>query len=293
MLVEPTPRSDVLAGQVARRHARSRGIDSGTSTMLAANRARMVIADVDGIKADETVPALNAEFRDNTTSASVADLVAPDTCDALVQRTLDTYGGLDIVVNNAGSAWDGGIHDISDEQFQAVLDVHLVVPFRLAQRPRGFQAQAEDNDPHGMKRHRKTVMVPSLAGQWRLVGAGNYASAQAGMLGLMRTLAQECGRFQVNVNAVAFSVVRIRFGLPQVEHEVIEAGGRRSREHADQTRPAHDVTIDPHRVVPDEEMYTARPMPSHIVPLGRTGRSAMSRRDLLAVLSTVRIPPGQ
>ncbi len=58
------------------------------------------------------------------------------------------------------------------------------------------------------------------------MGAGNYAAAKFGMLGLMRTLAQEWGRFNVNVNAVAFGVVQTRFGLPQSDKEVIQTGGR-------------------------------------------------------------------
>jgi 3-oxoacyl-[acyl-carrier protein] reductase len=273
MLVEPTLRSDLLAGQIAIVTGGSRGIGGGTSTMLAANGARVVIADVDGIKADETVRALNAEFGDDATSAFVADLVAPDACDALMQHALDTYGGLDIVVNNAGYAWDGGIHNMSDEQFQAMLDIHLAVPFRLARATAPhFRARAEEDDARGVKRHRKTVMVSSLAGQWGLVGAGNYASAKAGMLGLMRTLAQEWGRFRVNVNAVAFGVVQTRFGLPQSEHEVIETGGRTIHVGMPAKQAERmGVTIDPHRVVSDEEVYAARPMPPHIVPLGRTG----------------------
>ena len=65
--------------------------------------------------------------------------------------------------------------------------------------------------------------MSSLAGQG-LVGAGNYAAAKSGMLGLMRTLAQEWGRFRVNVNAVAFGVIQTRFGLPQSDREVIQTG---------------------------------------------------------------------
>ena len=273
MLIEPSLRSDLLAGQVAIVTGGSRGIGGGTSTMLAANGARVVIADVDGVKADETVRTLNAEFGDDATSAFVADLVAPDSCDALVQHALDAYGGLDIVVNNAGYAWDGGIHNMSDAQFQAMLDIHLSVPFRVARATAPhFRAAAENDDAHGVKRHRKTVMVSSLAGQWGLVGAGNYASAKAGMLGLMRTLAQEWGRFRVNVNAVAFGVIQTRFGLPQSEHEVIETGGRTIHVGMPAKQAERmGVTIDPDRVVPDEEVYAARPMPPHIVPLGRTG----------------------
>jgi 3-oxoacyl-[acyl-carrier protein] reductase len=113
-------------------------------------------------------------------------------------------------------------------------------------------------------------MVSSMAGTWGLAGAGNYAAAKAGMLGLMRTLAQEWGRFRVNVNAVAFGIIQTRFGLPQSEHEVIETGGRTihvgmSAKQAER----RGLPVDADRVVTDEEMYAARPIPG--IPLGRSG----------------------
>ena len=135
--------------------------------MLAANGARVVIAEVNRAKAEETVATLSAEIEDGAASAFVADLVAPGACDDLVRHALDTYGALDIVVNNAGYAWDGGIHNMSDEQFQAMLDIHLVVPFRLARATAPiFRAAAEAGDERVAQRHRKTVLVSSLAGQW-------------------------------------------------------------------------------------------------------------------------------
>lgn len=268
MLIEPTLRSDLLAGQVAIVTGGARGIGGATATMLAANGASVVVAEVDGAKAAETVEGLRADFGDGAAHAHVADLVAPGACDALVADTLDTYGRLDIVVNNAGYAWDGGIHNMSDEQFQAMLDIHLVVPFRLARACAPvFRDSAERGDD---TRQRKTVMVSSLAGQWGLVGAGNYAAAKAGMLGLMRTLAQEWGRYKVNVNAVAFGVVQTRFGLPQSEHEVIETGGRTIHVGMPAKQAARlGVQVDPDHVVTDAEMYAAKRMPG--IPLGRSG----------------------
>ena len=115
-------------------------------------------------------------------------------------------------------------------------------------------------------------MVSSLAGQWGLAGAANYAAAKAGMLGLMRTLAQEWGRFRVNVNAVAFGVIQTRFGLPQSEHEVIETGGRTIHVGMPAKQAERlGVTVEPDRIVSDEEMYKARTMPSSTVALGRSG----------------------
>jgi 3-oxoacyl-[acyl-carrier protein] reductase len=272
MLIEPTLRSDQLADRVAIVTGGSRGIGGATATMLAANGARVVIADVDATKADETTTSLNDEFGTGMATSHVADLVAPGACDDLVQHAIQTHGRLDIVVNNAGYAWDSGLHNMSDEQFQAMLDIHLIVPFRLARATAPiFRAAAQADDERGeTTRHRKTVMVSSLAGQWGLVGAGNYASAKAGMLGLMRSMAQEWGRFRVNVNAVAFGVIQTRFGLPQSDHEVIETGGRTIHVGMPAKQAARrGLTVDPDQITLDEELYAAKPMPR--IPLGRTG----------------------
>jgi 3-oxoacyl-[acyl-carrier protein] reductase len=273
MLIDPAIRTDLLQGQTAIVTGGSRGIGGAAAAMLAANGAHVVIAEVDEAKAHEAVDDLDAELGAGTASAFVADLVAPDACDRLVAHTLDTYGGVDIVVNNAGYAWDGGIHSMSDEQFQAMLDIHLIVPFRLARACAPvFRAAAKADDAAGVTRHRKTVMVSSMAGEWGLVGAGNYAAAKAGVLGLMRTLAQEWGRYRVNVNAVAFGVVQTRFGLPQSEDQVIETGGRTIHVGMPAKQAERmGVTVDPDKPPTDEEIYAAKPMPPQMVALGRSG----------------------
>jgi 3-oxoacyl-[acyl-carrier protein] reductase len=271
MLIEPTLRSDLLAGQVAVVTGGARGIGGATATTLAANGAHVVIAEVDKAKADETVNSLNTAFGPDTASAFIADLVAPGACDELVAHTLRTFGALDIVVNNAGYAWDSRVHNMTDEQFQAMLDIHLIVPFRLARACAPvFRAAAKTDADAGRTRHRKTVMVSSMAGAWGLDGAANYAAAKAGMLGLMRTLAQEWGPLQVNVNAVAFGIIQTRFGLPQSDHEVIQTGGRTIHVGMPAKQAQRlGIHTDPGQVVTDQEMYASRPMPG--IPLGRTG----------------------
>ncbi len=270
MLIEPRLQSSLLEGRVAIVTGGSRGIGGAAATMLAANGATLVIAEVDGPKASETVDSLNDGIGRGKASSFVTDLVAADACDRLVEYTMDTHGAVDIVVNNAGYAWDGGIHGMSDEQFQAMLDIHLIVPFRLARACAPiFKAAAEAEAKRNEVTHRKTVMVSSLAGQWGLMGAGNYAAAKAGMLGLMRTLAQEWGRFRVNVNAVSFGVVQTRFGLPQSEKEVIETGGRTVHVGMPPKQAERlGVRIDRDQVT-DEEIYAPRRDPR--IALGRTG----------------------
>ncbi len=131
MLIEPAIRSDILTGQTAIVTGGSRGIGGATAALLAANGANVVIADVDEAKAAEAVADIDDELGNGTASAFVADLVVPDACDRLVAHTLDAFGGIDIVVNNAGYAWDGGIHSMSDEQFQAMLDIRSAERSRL------------------------------------------------------------------------------------------------------------------------------------------------------------------
>ena len=271
MLIEPTLRSDLLAGQVAIVTGGSRGIGGATSEMLAANGARVVIADVDERRATEAAAAIDTAYGPGRASVHVADLVAPGACDALVETTLGAHGGLDIVVNNAGYAWDGGVHAMTDEQFQAMLDIHLVVPFRLARAcSPHFRAAARRDGDSGVERHRKTIMVSSLAGQWGLAGAANYAAAKAGMLGLMRSLAQEWGQYRVNVNAVAFGIVQTRFGQPQSDREVIVTGGRTIHVGMSHKQAARlGIAVDPERPPTDEEIHRTRPLPG--APLGRSG----------------------
>jgi 3-oxoacyl-[acyl-carrier protein] reductase len=271
MLIEPTLRSNLLAGQVAIVTGGSRGIGGATATTLAANGARVVIAEVDETKATEAVDSINLALGPGTATAFIGDLAAAGVCDALVADTLKSWGGLDIVVNNAGYAWDGGVHSLTDEQFQAMLDIHLIVPFRLARASAPhFRAAARADDDAATPRHRKTVMVSSMAGAWGLSGAANYAAAKAGMLGLMRTVAQEWGAMRVNVNAVAFGLIQTRFGLHQSDQQVIETGGRKIRVGMPPKQAERrGLSVDPDRVVSDEEMYAAKKFPG--IVLGRTG----------------------
>ncbi|MEZ0366904.1 SDR family NAD(P)-dependent oxidoreductase [Mycobacterium sp. pUA109] len=269
LLIEPTLRSEMLAGRVAVVTGGSRGIGGATSTMLAANGARVVIADVDEAAARSAATQLDAAFGAGTAEVFVGDLVAPGVCDDLVAHTLDHCGSLDIVVNNAGYAWDGRVHALTDDQFQAMLDIHLIVPFRLARACAPVFRAAAKADAEDV-RHRKTVLVSSMAGTWGLDGAANYAAAKAGQLGLMRSLAQEWGAIRVNVNAVAFGVIQTRFALPQSEREVIHTGGRDIKIGMPAKQAQRlGVTIDPDNPPTDAQIYAAKPLPG--VVLGRTG----------------------
>jgi 3-oxoacyl-[acyl-carrier protein] reductase len=269
MIIQPALRSELLAGRTAIVTGGARGIGGATSITLAANGAHVVVADVDAAKAAETVTVLNDEFGDGTAVDFVEDLIAPGACDRLVSHATDTFGGLDIVVNNAGYALDGGIHALSDADFQAMLDIHLIVPFRIARACAPvFRDLAAQDDATGAGHHRKTVIVSSGAGTRGLAGAANYASGKAGVLGLTRSMALEWGKYRVNVNAIAFGVIQTRFGQPQNDENVIRTGGRTIHVGM-QAKQAHRRGIDPTRIISEEQLYRPRTLPQ--ITLGRAG----------------------
>ncbi len=129
-----------------------------------------------------------------------------------VQTAVDSYGGLDIIVNNAGYTWDNVIQKMTDEQWDAILDVHLKAPFRIlraAQPVISSLAKAEAAE-HGRASARKVVNISSIAGLGGNAGQANYSAGKAGIVGLTKTLAKEWGRYNVTVNAVAFGLIETR-----------------------------------------------------------------------------------
>ncbi|GAA1847676.1 SDR family NAD(P)-dependent oxidoreductase [Microbacterium koreense] len=256
MQTTPTLTSELLAGKVALVTGGGQGIGRATAESLAANGATVCIADVDEDRATEARDGLG-----RGASMFIGDLTAPDVPNALIDHVISTHGQLDIIVNAAGYFWDAPVHRMTDEQFQAMLDIHLLAPFRLlrAAAPHFRVMPAE-----GGGSARKVVNVSSLAASFGNPGAANYAAAKAGLEGLTKTLASEWGPFNVTVNAVAFGIIQTRFGLPQSAHETITVGGRELPIGVpDKTLKAMGLDGAP------EDPFAARPMAA--AALGRTG----------------------
>jgi 3-oxoacyl-[acyl-carrier protein] reductase len=139
------------------------------------------------------------------------DLTLPATPSTVVQAVLSAFGGIDIIVNNAGYLWDSVIQKTTDEQFQAMLDIHLVTPFRILRAASDFLRSAAKSEAAANRRvMRKVVNITSIAGTDGNPGQVAYSTAKAGVLGLTKTLAKEWGRYNVNVNAVGFGLIETR-----------------------------------------------------------------------------------
>ena len=145
----------------------------------------------------------------------------------MVGKAVEAFGQLDIVVNNAGYTWDGPIHKMSDEQFQAMIDIHNVVPFRVlrAAAPH-LREPAKKEREEGKEVFRKVVNISSVSGTMGNAGQANYSSGKSGVVGLTKTLAKEWGQFKINVNAVAFGFVDTRLTAAKEEAGTIERDGQ-------------------------------------------------------------------
>jgi 3-oxoacyl-[acyl-carrier protein] reductase len=212
----------VLDGKAAIVTGSARGIGRATAELLAEQGARVLINDLDGDVAEQAASEIAGE-----TAVFGGDLTQPGVPDQLVQRAVDEFGQIDIIVNNAGYTWDGVAHKMTDEQFQAMLDIHTVVPFRVirAAAPHLREPAKKERD-EGREVFRKIVNVSSISGTMGNAGQVNYSAAKAGVVGLTKTLAKEWGGFKINVNAVAFGFVETRLTASKEEGGKIEIEGK-------------------------------------------------------------------
>lgn len=187
-----------------------RGIGRATAQRLAAEGARVLVTDLDPAPLEETIALI--EVAGGTAQAIAGDVAAPEFPERLVEAVLEAYGGLDILVNNAGFTWDGTLHKMTDEQWQAMIDVHLTGPFRIlrAAAPLLREAAKREIIEEGQAKPRKIVNVSSTSATRGNFGQANYAAAKAGLIGLTKTLAREWGPLNIQVNCVAFGLIDTR-----------------------------------------------------------------------------------
>ncbi len=217
----------LLEGKVAIITGAARGIGRACAETFAAHGANLVLSDIDEGPTRETV----ARIKDAGVNAIsfTGDVTSTDFAPQLIKTTLDEFGRIDAIVNNAGYTWDGTIHKMSDDQWHAMLEVHLTAPFRIIRAASEYlrETAKQEKATNGRATARKIVNISSTTGTRGNAGQANYAAGKAGVIGLTKTLAKEWGQFNIQVNAVAFGFIETRLTHSK------ETGERISRESAD------------------------------------------------------------
>jgi 3-oxoacyl-[acyl-carrier protein] reductase len=236
----------LLDGKVAIVTGSARGIGRATAELLAEQGAKVLINDLDKDVAEQTANEIAGDAL-----VFGGDLTKPGVPEALVQRVIDEWGQVDILVNNAGYTLDAPIHKMSDDQFQRMLDIHSIVPFRMCRAVAPHMREpAKAEKEAGKEVFRKIVNVSSISGTMGNAGQANYASGKSAVVGLTKTLAKEWGQFKINVNAVAFGYIETRLTASKDESNTMEIDGQK-------------VQLG----IPDQ----LRGMAPMLIPLGRPG----------------------
>jgi 3-oxoacyl-[acyl-carrier protein] reductase len=246
----------LLDGKSAIITGSARGIGRATAELFVSEGAQVLINDIDGDVAEQASSEIEGE-----TAVFAGDLTADGIPDQLVKKGLDEFGKVDIVVNNAGYTWDGVVHKMTDDQFQAMLDIHTVVPFRITRAiAPAWRDAAKQEMGEGKEVFRKLINVTSISGTMGNAGQVNYSAAKAGVVGLTKTLAKEWGQFKINVNAVAFGFIETRLTQSKEAGEKIEMGGQ-------------EVELG----IPEQ----TRAMAAMIIPLGRAAQPQEAAKPVL------------
>jgi 3-oxoacyl-[acyl-carrier protein] reductase len=202
-----------LKGRTALVTGAGRGIGRAVAIQLAQSGASVMINDIDR----DVVFEAGAEIDQagGAVKAMPGDLTAVGFPEKLVNATVSGFGSIDIIVNNAGYTWDNVIQKTTDEQFQSMLDIHIIAPFRVMRAASGWiRETAKKEIAEGRRVMRKVVNITSVSGVDGNAGQAGYGAGKAGINGITKVMSKEWGRYNVNVNSVGFGFIDTRLIAP-------------------------------------------------------------------------------
>ena len=186
----------MLSGQTAVITGGAQGLGFAIAERFVAEGARVVLGDLD---IDATEAAAERLGGHEVAAAVRCDVTRAADVDTLVSTAVERFGGLDIMVNNAGITRDATMRKMTEEQFDQVIAVHLKGTWNGI---RSAAAIMRDNKRGAI------VNMSSLSGKVGLVGQTNYSAAKAGIIGMTKAAAKELAHLGVRVNAIAPGLIR-------------------------------------------------------------------------------------
>lgn len=213
-----------LKGKVALVSGAGRGIGREIALKLASEGALLVVNDLDTDLANQLVGDIQAMGSQAVTC--VGSVTEEDFGERFVESAVNSFAGLDIIVNNAGYTWDNVIQKMDDEQWYAMVDVHMTAPYRILKAAQPYIKKFHSEDKKaGDDVYRKVVNISSVSGLNGNPGQLAYSAAKAGVVGMTKTLCKEWGRYNVNVNAVAFGFIQTRLTAAVSNESTINVQG--------------------------------------------------------------------
>lgn len=220
-----------LSDRVAIVTGSGRGIGRATALRLAEEGASVVINDIDPEPAQETAELV---VKNGGKAISfVANTVEYDQAQALIAAAVEEFGGVDILINNAGITRDKMFHNMGPDLFDFVIKVNLYTAFNTTHAAMPHmreRAKQEKTETGSVAYNRKIVFTSSVAALTGNAGQANYTAAKGGLIAMTKTLARELGPFGINVNCVAPGFVETRLtaakegdadlGIPQSNRDM-------------------------------------------------------------------------
>jgi 3-oxoacyl-[acyl-carrier protein] reductase len=181
-----------LLGKVALVTGAAQGIGRAIALLLAQKGADIVVSDINLEKAEETVREIETIGR--RAMAIRADVANTNDVERMVEAILGRFGQIDILVNNAGITRDKLILRMTEEDWDAVLNINLKGTFNCTKAVVRHMSK---------QRRGKIVNIASVVGEMGNVGQANYSASKAGVIGFTKTIAREFAQRGINVNAIA------------------------------------------------------------------------------------------
>ncbi|KAK4445657.1 hypothetical protein QBC34DRAFT_441492 [Podospora aff. communis PSN243] len=251
----------LLAGQVAIITGSGQGIGAECARLFANEGAKVIVSDIDGVKANEVAAKINTSG--GKALAVPGDLLKDEYIKELVKKAAEFGGGkIHIIVNNAGFTYDGVIHKMTDKQWDVIVNLHGTVPFKLVREAAPF-FRVKDGEP------RNIVNISSTSGVHGNAGQSNYSFAKAGVVGLTKAIAKEWGpSFGVRANTIAFGHIETRLTAAKEAGAFVEVDGDK-------------IALG----IPQKQKAAGGPVPFADIPLRRPGSATEGASAVLAIAS--------